>query len=362
MAGVENLDSKLVANMMSGLVVVRPTMERECGARNQVNNREMANEGIIPSLMLKVRMGTTHKKPDPTIVEEWLARAEKILDAVRILNSKRMVYTSFMLEASAKRWWKFLPVKWKQEGVPSTWKNFKREFTNKYVPAVTQEKREVNFIKFEQRNKSLYPQVTIIKGEIRLRYQASNHQSRQELESDVHIVTGLDIQRMNVTEIWVCVLGVLCLDILGETSLILEIKWCQGRGNLQAIAEMPKVQGQAYALESQEEFYKLPCNVKAKRGREMPPPASLSCLRRSLMNVIPYPNIKHPTIYGIYCGPEYGQVGNFISTEPSTPLSLIKQQTMRGFKVHKRQKRKQSRGEIEGTEGKTRAFGQSKVG
>ncbi|KAK2985162.1 hypothetical protein RJ640_011983 [Escallonia rubra] len=70
-------------------------------------------------------------------------------------NSQRLVYTSFMLEASAKRWWKLLSMKWEREGVPLTWENFKREFTNKYVPAVTQEKREVNFIKFEEQNMSV---------------------------------------------------------------------------------------------------------------------------------------------------------------------------------------------------------------
>ncbi|KAK3024861.1 hypothetical protein RJ639_042884 [Escallonia herrerae] len=50
-------------------------------------------EGTISSLMLKVRMSTTHRKPDPTIAEEWLARAEKILDTARILNSQRLLQT-----------------------------------------------------------------------------------------------------------------------------------------------------------------------------------------------------------------------------------------------------------------------------
>ncbi|KAK3040174.1 hypothetical protein RJ639_028424 [Escallonia herrerae] len=94
-------------------------------------------------------------KPGPTIAEEWLARAEKILDTARTLNSQKLVYTTFMLDASAERWWKLLSMKWIREGVPSTWENFKREFTNKYVPAVTEEKRKVNFIKFEQRNMSV---------------------------------------------------------------------------------------------------------------------------------------------------------------------------------------------------------------
>ncbi|KAK2995849.1 hypothetical protein RJ640_015809 [Escallonia rubra] len=58
-------------------------------------------------------------------------------------------------QASAERWWKLLSMKWKRKRVPSTWENFKREFTNKYVPRVTQERREVNFIKFEQRNMSV---------------------------------------------------------------------------------------------------------------------------------------------------------------------------------------------------------------
>ncbi|KAK2980074.1 hypothetical protein RJ640_028803 [Escallonia rubra] len=132
------------------------------------NVQEVVNEGNVRSAQQveqpQEMLNTTQMlrdgnpffgKPDPTLAEEWLARAEKILDTARILNSQRLVYTSFMLEASAERWWKLLSMKWEREGVPSTWENFKREFTNKYVPAVTQERREVNFIKFEQRNFSV---------------------------------------------------------------------------------------------------------------------------------------------------------------------------------------------------------------
>ncbi|KAK3030741.1 hypothetical protein RJ639_036545 [Escallonia herrerae] len=147
-----------------------PTTERERGAGNQGNNREMADEGTqrrnnsefnvegqdgITRRFVKLIKNPFFGKPDPTIAKEWLARAEKILDTARISNSQRLVYTTFMLEASTERWWKLLSMKWKWEGVPSTWENFKREFTNKYVPVVTQEKREVNFIKFEQQNMSV---------------------------------------------------------------------------------------------------------------------------------------------------------------------------------------------------------------
>ncbi|KAK3001685.1 hypothetical protein RJ639_022273 [Escallonia herrerae] len=112
----------------------------------------LGDGGLTLDRFVKLIKNPFFGKPDPTIAEEWLARAEKILDTARILNSQRLVYTTFMLEASAKRWWKLLSMKWKRERVPSTWENFKREFTKKYVPAVTQEKREVNFIKLEQRN------------------------------------------------------------------------------------------------------------------------------------------------------------------------------------------------------------------
>ncbi|KAK3041019.1 hypothetical protein RJ639_026731 [Escallonia herrerae] len=124
----------------------RPTTEREHRAQNQGNNREMADEGTQRRNNFEFNaegQDGHNPQPDPTIAEEWLARAEKILDIPRIPNSQRLVYTSFMLEASAKRWWKLLSMKWKQEGVPSTWENFKKEFTNKYVLAVTQEKKEV---------------------------------------------------------------------------------------------------------------------------------------------------------------------------------------------------------------------------
>ncbi|KAK3027753.1 hypothetical protein RJ639_042245 [Escallonia herrerae] len=115
----------------------------------------LGNGGLTLDRFVKLIKNLFFMKPDRTIAEEWLARAEKILDTARIPNCQRLVYTTFMLEASVERWWKLLSMKWNWEGVPSTWENFKREFTNKYVPAVTQEKREVTFIKFEQQNMSV---------------------------------------------------------------------------------------------------------------------------------------------------------------------------------------------------------------
>ncbi|KAK3029821.1 hypothetical protein RJ639_038009 [Escallonia herrerae] len=132
------------------------------GAQQVEQPQEMLNtaqvlgdRGLTLDRFVKLIKNPFFGKRDPTIAEEWLARAEKILDTARIPNSQRLVYTTFMLEASAERWWKLLSMKWIREGVPSTWKTLKREFTNKYVPAVTQEKREVNFIMFEQQNMSV---------------------------------------------------------------------------------------------------------------------------------------------------------------------------------------------------------------
>ncbi|KAK2986666.1 hypothetical protein RJ640_010122 [Escallonia rubra] len=123
--------------------------------QEMLNTAQMLGDGgLTLNRFVKLIKNPFFGKPDPTLADEWLVRAEKILDTARIPNSQRLVYTSFKLEASAERWWKLLSMKWEMEGVPSTWENFKREFTNKYVPAVTQERREVNFIKFEQRNMS----------------------------------------------------------------------------------------------------------------------------------------------------------------------------------------------------------------
>ncbi|KAK3020873.1 hypothetical protein RJ639_045301 [Escallonia herrerae] len=151
-------------------------MEQERRARNQGNDREMANEGtqrrnnlevnaegqgghnpqrcstsratpemlstaqvlgesgLILDKFVKLIKNPFFEEPDRMIAKEWLARAVKILDTARILSSQRLVYISFMLEASVERRWKLLSMKWKREGVPSAWKNFKGEFTNKYVP------------------------------------------------------------------------------------------------------------------------------------------------------------------------------------------------------------------------------------
>ncbi|CAH2812834.1 MAG: hypothetical protein CBHOC_5440, partial [uncultured Caballeronia sp.] len=51
---------------------------------------------------------------------------------------------------SARAWWNMVQARWDREMVPRTWANFVREFNNKFVPPVVQERREEAFIRCRQ--------------------------------------------------------------------------------------------------------------------------------------------------------------------------------------------------------------------
>ncbi|KAK2975542.1 hypothetical protein RJ640_007809 [Escallonia rubra] len=131
------------------------------------NNHEFNAEGQGMGTMLHVNVEEHSTRNNNHVTNSGLLEAcqvlQQVVDEMRQIGGNPLVNTNVQEvvneEASAERWWKLLSMKWKWkwkwEGLTLTWENFKRKFTNKYVPAVTQEKREVNFIKFEQQNMSV---------------------------------------------------------------------------------------------------------------------------------------------------------------------------------------------------------------
>ncbi|KAK2997842.1 hypothetical protein RJ639_025167 [Escallonia herrerae] len=182
-----------------------------------LNTAQVLGETGLPlDKFVKLIKSPFFRNPDLLRAKEWLARAEKMLDTIRILNSQILVYTSFMLKAIAERWWKLLCMKWKREGVPSTWENFKREFTNKYV-AVTQEKREV-----------------IVDGALAIE---NDLEEQKNVDTKPFRALSYDGQGNRNS-------GNVNPGGKGQDN--------QGKRNLQENVEKPRVQGRAYILESRE--------------------------------------------------------------------------------------------------------------
>ena len=73
-----------------------------------------------------------------------------IFAALNYTEERQMTFTAFQFEGSARAWWNMIRVKWEREQTAWTWINFAREFNEKYLPPLVQEKREDDFIRLLQ--------------------------------------------------------------------------------------------------------------------------------------------------------------------------------------------------------------------
>ncbi|KAK3028098.1 hypothetical protein RJ639_039792 [Escallonia herrerae] len=152
-------------------------------------------------------------------MEEWLAREKKILDTARIPNSQRLVYTGFMLEASAERWWKLLSMKWKREGLQT------------YIAVVDRALAIENDLE-EQKN--VYTEL----------FRAPSYGGLGKRNSG-----NVNRGGRGQGNTWQ---GNFQRALQGRNHNFYRNDQGRSRGNLQGNAEKLRVQGRAYALESQE--------------------------------------------------------------------------------------------------------------
>ncbi|XP_027182032.1 uncharacterized protein LOC113780427 [Coffea eugenioides] len=88
--------------------------------------------------------------PDPEGAERWLEIMINIFAALNYAEDRQVQFAVFQFEGPARVWWNVVRAKWEREETASTWLNFIREFNEKYLPPIVQEKREDEFIKFRQ--------------------------------------------------------------------------------------------------------------------------------------------------------------------------------------------------------------------
>ncbi|XP_027067801.1 uncharacterized protein [Coffea arabica] len=80
---------------------------------------------------------------------------EDIFAALHYTEERQVTFTVFQLEGAARSWWNVVWAKWKREQTPHTWLNFTREFNEKFLPPLIQEKMEDEFIKLCQGTSSV---------------------------------------------------------------------------------------------------------------------------------------------------------------------------------------------------------------
>ncbi|XP_071902697.1 uncharacterized protein [Coffea arabica] len=88
--------------------------------------------------------------PDPELAENWLERMTNIFAALNYTEEKKVNFVAFQFESVARTWWDVIMGKWERALTPWTWENFMREFNEKFLPPLIQEKREDEFIKLRQ--------------------------------------------------------------------------------------------------------------------------------------------------------------------------------------------------------------------
>nr|XP_027077740.1 uncharacterized protein LOC113701339 [Coffea arabica] len=73
-----------------------------------------------------------------------------IFAALDYTEDRRANFAAFQFEGVSRAWWDLIRGKWERTQTPWTWENFTREFNEKFLPPLIQEKREDEFIKLKQ--------------------------------------------------------------------------------------------------------------------------------------------------------------------------------------------------------------------
>ena len=87
---------------------------------------------------------------DPDIAEQWLEAMINIFTVLNYAEQRQVNFAVFQFEGSARAWWNVIKAKWEREQTVWTWTNFIREFNEKYLPPLVQERREEEFIGLRQ--------------------------------------------------------------------------------------------------------------------------------------------------------------------------------------------------------------------
>ncbi|XP_071925279.1 uncharacterized protein [Coffea arabica] len=88
--------------------------------------------------------------PNPDLAEGWLDRMLDIFAALGYSEERQISFSVFQFEGTARAWWNVIKAKWEREQTPWTWVNFTREFNEKYLSPIVQERREDDFIRMRQ--------------------------------------------------------------------------------------------------------------------------------------------------------------------------------------------------------------------
>ena len=91
---------------------------------------------------------------DPTQAKAWLTRIEEVYDLMQCTDELKFRIEVHMLKGRALTWWKFVSGR-QLPGVKLTWKNFRREFNQKFYSSLFRDQKMKGFLDLTQENKSV---------------------------------------------------------------------------------------------------------------------------------------------------------------------------------------------------------------
>ena len=77
--------------------------------------------------------------------EKWIEGMEKIYQALKYSDERKVTFGEFQLEGPATDWWRVVKERWEVEGT-RLWNTFIKEFWKQFIPQVVKEKKEEKFI------------------------------------------------------------------------------------------------------------------------------------------------------------------------------------------------------------------------
>lgn len=94
--------------------------------------------------------GTT----DPLEAEKWLTEIEKTFTVLPCTEEEKVSRAAYMLQGSAHDWWLMVQRQHEDDGL-LTWNGFRDAFYDKYFPESVRRQKEDEFIKLQQRSKTV---------------------------------------------------------------------------------------------------------------------------------------------------------------------------------------------------------------
>ncbi|XP_058223388.1 uncharacterized protein LOC131333072 [Rhododendron vialii] len=91
----------------------------------------------------------------PSDAEAWLLQMEKIFDVLGCSEAQKVSFATYKLQGGAEHWWRSAKQHYKDRQDELVWRNFKKDFEEKYISPAVKDKMRTEFLALRQDNMSV---------------------------------------------------------------------------------------------------------------------------------------------------------------------------------------------------------------